>query len=219
MPEPVRRPERLHAGAAGTWWRLFIRSLISLPVLLNASLAMILFVAFELAVNYTTGSGGRAPIAFASGVVEVLALGAIALLAAGVVELMTVQIQQRLHVAAEQQWKREALAAENAAVARVCQIVVLEFSQPLSGILAYSELLTAGGEYTSAAQRLELEGLREGAVQLERLLAVLRAATSSTAGGERGHRVAREIELAVTQPRQRLHQPPLMQPPAPAAGA
>jgi signal transduction histidine kinase len=70
---------------------------------------------------------------------------------------------------------------ETAAVVHACRAIVQEFAQPVSGILAYSEMLVMDAAYTSEAQRREVEGLREGALRLERLLRGIREALSAAA--------------------------------------
>lgn len=100
--------------------------------------------------------------------------------------------------------KHRTQTIENAAVTRACRAVACAFAQPLTGALAYSELLMADQIDFSAAQRHELEGLREGVLRMERLLQSLRAAVHDAAGASDDRRVVDDVERAVSGPLPRL---------------
>jgi signal transduction histidine kinase len=94
----------------------------------------------------------------------------------------------------------EALHDENAAVVRACRAVAREFAQPLTGALAYSEMLMADATYTSEAQRQEMEGLREGVLRMERLLQCLRDTVTDEAACRDDRSVADDVEHAIAVP-------------------
>jgi signal transduction histidine kinase len=97
----------------------------------------------------------------------------VALIALGLVAAVpTVFVQRKLL----DQLRAEAIRAENEAVVRVCNVVAREFAQPLTGTLAYSDILLMDSQSPTDAQRRALEGVREGVVRLDQLLYSLRAA-------------------------------------------
>lgn len=200
------QPQERHPTALGLRWHAFVRTIRRRSVLLSASFALLFFIAIKHAVYHVAGSWRPVQMLLASGGADAITVGIIALAAGAVSHFIEVDVQQRLHDAAEQRRQLEALAAENAAVVRVCQAVALEFAQPLSGILAYSELLIARPEYATQADRYEVEGLREGALQMECLLETLRAAVSNAPTAGADYHVASEVAHAVAQPRPRLLQ-------------
>jgi hypothetical protein len=200
-PGPDRR-QRAH----GLLMSAFMRALARQSVLLSACCTLLVFVAIKQAVYRFAGSWRVVQMVLASGGADAATLGVITLGAGAVSHCIEEDVRRRLDRAAVQRRQWEALAAENAAVVQVCQTVALEFAQPLSGILAYSELLTTGAEHTIEAQHYEVEGLREGALQMERLLETLRAAVSKAPAPGGNYHVASEVAHAVAQPRLRLHQ-------------
>ena len=172
-------------------------------VLLSASFAVLLFIAVKHMAVYFAGSLQPVRLLLASGVADAAALGVIAVAAGAVSHIIETHAQQRIHDVAEKKRDLDSLNAENAAVVQVCQTVALEFAQPLSGVLAYSELLVAQAEFTTDAQRFEVEGLREGALQMQCLLESMRGAISGADAAGANCHVASEVEHAVTQPRPR----------------
>jgi signal transduction histidine kinase len=108
----------------------------------------------------------------------------VALIALGLVAAVpTVFVQRKLL----DQLRAEAIRAENEAVVRVCNVVAREFAQPLTGTLAYSDILLIDSQSPTEAQRRALEGVREGVVRLDQLLYSLRDAVQdvqSTSGIE-----------------------------------
>ena len=89
-------------------------------------------------------------------------------------------------------------------VLRVCKTIALEFTQPLTGALVYSELLLRHAGTADPGQRKELSGLREGVLQMERLIATLRDTLAANSSASDSTRVADEIEYAITRPRPRM---------------
>ncbi len=118
----------------------------------------------------------------------------------------------------ERRLRAAALAGENAAVERVCRTLAREFAQPLTGVVAYSELLTTHTLYSSDTQRRELEGVREGALQMECLLQALRDTLDQVLPSDDSRRVIDTVEQAVAGPRPRMdvrfHAPRLLHAPA-----
>jgi len=96
--------------------------------------------------------------------------------------------------------EKEAIQIENDAVARVCQAVAREFVQPLSGTLAYSELLLLDTASPSESQRRALDGLREGVSRLEYLVYSVRDAVQEEPMQAPGARVADTVVHAVRMP-------------------
>ncbi|MGH2409525.1 MAG: hypothetical protein ACRDGS_04045, partial [Chloroflexota bacterium] len=94
----------------------------------------------------------------------------------------------------------EAIQIENDAVARVCRAVAREFVQPLSGALAYSELLLLDTACPSESQRRALDGLREGVSRLEYLVCSVRDAVQEEPMQAPGGRVADMVVHAVRMP-------------------
>jgi signal transduction histidine kinase len=90
---------------------------------------------------------------------------------------------------------------DSAVLRRLCQAIVCEFSQPLSGVLAYSELLMQHTVSSDDAQRFELRGLREGALHLERLLLSVREAARAGVQLDDSYRLADRVEQAIGQAR------------------
>jgi signal transduction histidine kinase len=113
------------------------------------------------------------------------------------------RIQRRLDEAERRRHQVEVLMAENEAVVRVAQVVAREFAQPLSGVLSYSELLLMESAQRSADERYQVEGLREGVLQLNHLLQTLRSAVDNVPTDERTRHVADDVERSVTKPRSR----------------
>lgn len=99
----------------------------------------------------------------------------------------------------------ESLALENEAALRVTRAIVRELSQPLSGVLSYSEFMMMRAEHVAGCDRQELDGLREGVLQMERLLADLRQTIAVPLSTATQRRVADDIERCVTLPRPRVH--------------
>jgi hypothetical protein len=96
------------------------------------------------------------------------------------------------------------LGEDGGALHRVCTTIATEFAQPLTGILIYSELLLRQSEHLADPQQRELSGLREGALQMERLLSTLRDALAATSAVADSDRIATEIARALTRPRPRI---------------
>lgn len=97
----------------------------------------------------------------------------------------------------------EALLSENAAVARVCNVLACEFAQPLSGLVAYAEMLLADSASAPEEQRRDLEGVREGVLRLQRLLECLRATLHQAPERDAGRRIADDVERALAPARLR----------------
>lgn len=93
---------------------------------------------------------------------------------------------------------------EAGALHRVCTTIATEFAQPLTGILIYSELLLRQSEHLEDPHQRELSGLREGALQMDRLLSTLRDVLAATTAVADSDQIAREIALALTHPRPRI---------------
>jgi signal transduction histidine kinase len=138
-----------------------------------------------------------------TGELDVLAIGFIAVAMGVLTKFVHLHLHSEMVVLEQQRRESEAVALENLAVVRLCQTVVEEFSQPLTGALVYSELLTTQTAYASDDQRRELTGLREGVLQMERLVETLRNATTNAISRE--ERVAAAVTHAVTQSRVRHH--------------
>jgi hypothetical protein len=93
---------------------------------------------------------------------------------------------------------------DTAALRRVCLSILCEFAQPLSGVLVYSELLMRHAFAADDAERYELRGLRQGALQLEGLLLSLREAVRASVPLDDSHLVVDRIEQALTHVRRRV---------------
>jgi hypothetical protein len=172
-------------------------------VLLSASCTLLLYVAIKCIVCHFAGSWHPIQIVLASGGADAVAVGILVTVVSAMFRAVEGSAERKRNEAAERQRQLEALGAENAAVVRVCQTVALAFAQPLSGVLAYSELLAAKTKHPSDPQRYEVEGVREGALQLACLLETLRTAASETAAAGGNQRVASDVAHAILQPRQR----------------
>jgi signal transduction histidine kinase len=138
-----------------------------------------------------------------SGRADLLPLIALGLAVGLLMRMAQIRTHQRIYAAEQSQRQAEAMLSENAAVVRACRAVVREFAQPLTGALAYSEMLVADATYISEAQRHEVEGLREGVLRMERLLQCLRDAITDTAAIAEDRSIADEVEHAVALPRAR----------------
>lgn len=129
-------------------------------------------------------------------------------LAALAVSVFTWYVHSRLlsKLAALEHQRQEAiaLAEENTAVLHTCRAIVEEWTQPLSGVAGYSELLTTTTAYASLDQRHQLEGLREGVLQLEGLLVTLRDAINTVPESRLERHLADQVARAVKAPRSRL---------------
>jgi hypothetical protein len=90
--------------------------------------------------------------------------------------------------------------SENAAVVRACRSIAREFAQPLTGILAYSEMLLMDADAPCEVHRREVEGVRDGALRLGQLLHWLREAISAAAVVGEDHCAADEVERAMLMP-------------------
>ena len=131
--------------------------------------------------------------------VDLLPLIALVLAVCLLIRLTQIRAQRRTD-AEQSQRQAQALHGENVAVVRACRAVAREFAQPLTGALAYSEMLVANATYTSDAQRHEMEGLREGVLRMERLLVCLRDTVADAAASGDGRSVADDIEHAIAAP-------------------
>jgi signal transduction histidine kinase len=116
------------------------------------------------------------------------------------VGLLMHMVQRRITAADLHRRRDMALLDENAAVMRACRAVVCEFAQPLTGLVAYTELLSVDCAGGSEAQRRDLEGLREGVARLERLLQCLRDTVQYPPDLGDCRRVADEVERALAAP-------------------
>ncbi|MGH2386753.1 MAG: histidine kinase dimerization/phospho-acceptor domain-containing protein [Chloroflexota bacterium] len=95
--------------------------------------------------------------------------------------------------------RTEAVRAENNAVVRVCEAVAREFAQPLTGTLAYSELLLSDSQSPSESQRRALEGLCEGVARLDHLLHSVRDAVNDLSSASSGEHMVDTVVLAVNR--------------------
>ncbi len=95
--------------------------------------------------------------------------------------------------------KAEAVRTENEAVARVCEVVAREFAQPLTGTLAYSELLLMDSHHPTDAQRRAIEGVREGVIRLDQLLFSLRDAVQAAHSPMAAEHVADDVVVAINR--------------------
>lgn len=109
-----------------------------------------------------------------------------------------------LDSAERQRRQVESLVAENDAAMRVVRAVAREFAQPLSGALGYSEMLMMRADTFTGYDRQELEGLREGVLQLEGLLKALCQAADTTPALGGSRHIAEDVERSVAAPRPRL---------------
>lgn len=134
-----------------------------------------------------------------SGWDDALSLVGLALAAGLLVHVTQLRTQRRIDTLARSEQRIETLLRENAAVVRACRAIAREFAQPLTGALAYSEMLMADGEYSSDHQRHEVEGVREGVLRMERLLRSLLDAVSDEAIGN-DRCIADEIEFGIGSP-------------------
>lgn len=115
------------------------------------------------------------------------------------------RVQRQLDAAERRRQHVEALMAENAAVVRAARAVAREFAQPLSGVVSYSEFLLLSAEQWNEDERRQVEGLREGVLQLNHLLQTMRYAVDRTPDDDLLHHVADDVERFVTAPRPRPH--------------
>ena len=173
------------AGAGLRWLPLFLTLLLAIPL------------AFVLGVVRFQLKDGWHPVhsVLALNDAAVVALLAVAMVAA----LPAILIQRWLLT----QLRAEAIRAENDAVARVCEAVAREFAQPLTGTLAYSELLLMDSQTPSESQRRALDGLREGIARLDHLLYSVRGAVHDLPAPSSGEHVADSVMLAVNRRVQR----------------
>ncbi len=190
--------------AVGAWWRsAWTHERGNILYWLCATLPVALFgltkVLDRLFIGRRWHSFGRLDIA------ELVVL---ALIVGALTHIVRVRTERALAAAEcrrrEEEARRqraEALAAENAAVIRVAHAVAREFAQPLSGALAYSEMVLARADELSAPGQQEVEGLREGVLQLTTLLHTLRRAVVETPAQGTGHHVADDVERSVAAPR------------------
>ncbi|MDB5059340.1 MAG: hypothetical protein JWO59_2812 [Chloroflexi bacterium] len=149
----------------------------------------------------TFGFSGPGDRMLGTGELDVVAIGLLAVAMGAITRYVHLRANNQNVVLERQRQDAEAVALENLAVVRLCQTVVEEFAQPLTGALVYSELLTTQTAYASDDQRRELAGLREGVLQMERLVETLRDATTNAVAQD--ERVATAVTHAVTQSRVR----------------
>lgn len=138
------------------------------------------------------------------GLTDIVALGIIALIVGALLRYRLQRLHRALDAAARQRAAAETRDAENEAALRVARAVTREFAQPLSGAMGYSELLMQRAEGFSGCERRELEGIREGVLQMERLLQTLRQTIDTTPEGPGLRRVVEDVERCVAAPRPRL---------------
>jgi len=131
---------------------------------------------------------------------DVATLVTLALAVALPVVLLQRKIGRQLRVKEHREQQVEAIRTENDAVARVCAAVAREFAQPLTGALAYSELLLMDSQSPSESQRRALEGLCEGVTRLEQLLYSVRDAVQDVPSPWHGEHVADIVVHAVGRP-------------------
>ncbi|HVC81469.1 MAG TPA: hypothetical protein VNL35_13320 [Chloroflexota bacterium] len=171
-----------------------------LPVL--AGFLLVLPISVTLVVVRVRGqAGGWHPLrALALSDTDLAFLAALLFLVAA--PGMALQRRAWRHVQARERQARaaEAIQIENDAVARVCQAVAREFVQPLSGTLAYSELLLQDTASPSESQRRALDGLREGVSRLEYLVYSVRDAVTEEPMQAPGARMADSVVHAVRMP-------------------
>jgi hypothetical protein len=94
---------------------------------------------------------------------------------------------------------------EDAAVERACKALVHGFAQPLTGVVAYSEMLVCTATAKDDRTRQELEGLREGTLQLQQLLQGVREALNVVPGDGGYVRLAEQVETVAIRPLPRVH--------------
>ncbi len=113
-----------------------------------------------------------------------------------------VRVLARERIADVTQSRRQGAARqrEHGAVVRACRIIAREFAQPLTGIIAYSEMLITDGRYSSETQQRDVAGVREGALRLERLLQSLRAALTEATIADTDYDAAAIVEQAMQMP-------------------
>jgi signal transduction histidine kinase len=140
------------------------------------------------------------------GLTDIVALSAIAVVVGIFTRYRLLRLHRAMEVAARRRAAteaREARHAENEVALRVARAVTREFAQPLSGALGYSELLMMRAESFAGCERRELEGMREGVLQMERLLQTLRQTIDATPCAT-SRRVVDDVERCVAEPRPRL---------------
>lgn len=140
---------------------------------------------------------------------DYLMLTVLAILSATIVWHTRRRVEKLLATSEQRRRRAEQLAAENAAVARVAGTVAREFAQPLSGVITYSEMLMARIDDFQRDEQRQIEGLREGALQLERLLVTLRQAVDAPPPEVGMRHVADDVERSVMAPRERIAVRPL----------
>ncbi len=139
------------------------------------------------------------------GLTDIVALSVIAVVVGAITGYRLRRLHRAMDVAARRRAAaeaREARHAENEVALRVARAVTREFAQPLSGALGYSELLMMRAESFVGGERRELEGMREGVLQMERLLQTLRQTIDAAPCANR--RVVDDVERCVAAPRPRL---------------
>ena len=139
------------------------------------------------------------------GLTDLAALAAIMLAAGALTWYRLAWLQRATDAAAARRRAADALVAENEAARRVARVVAREFAQPLSGALGYSELLMLRANSFADGERREVEGVREGVLQLERLVWALNQTAHDTASDTTGRCVADDVESCIAAPRPRLH--------------
>lgn len=166
----------------------------------------LIVVVFTLAKLMAHAAGGldRLPFGLVDGLADAAALAVIVASVGALTWHRCTRLQRTLAAAAAQRRDADVLAAENDAAIRVARAVAREFAQPLSGALGYSELLMMRADALASGERHELEGMREGVLQLERLLQALNQAAHAPASCVAGRRVADDLESCVAAPRPRL---------------
>ena len=135
---------------------------------------------------------------------DYVALTALVIIAAVITWHTRRRIEGLLAISEQRRRRAEQLAAENAVVARVAGTVAREFAQPLSGVVTYSEMLMARIDDFHCDEQRQIEGLREGALQLERLLVTLRQAVDAPPPEVGMRHVADDVERSVMAPRERI---------------
>lgn len=138
------------------------------------------------------------------GFTDVVALAGLAALVGGLIRYRLLTLQRAQDEAERQRALAATREAENAAALRVARAVAREFAQPLSGALGYSELLMLRVEDVPHSERQELEGMREGVLQMERMLHTLRQTIETTPACPVERRIADDVERCVAEPRPRL---------------
>ena len=93
---------------------------------------------------------------------------------------------------------------EDAAVGRACKALVHGFAQPLTGVVAYSEMLVCAESAKDDGTRQELEGLREGTLQLQQLLQGVREALNVAPNDSSYVRLVEQVETVAIRPLPRM---------------